>query len=337
MATRDDVARLAGVSASTVSYVISGQRTISQATRDKVQRAMRELDYTPNAFARGLAGSQGKIFALHYPYSPLGLSVTEFEYVAAAANAARIRGYHLMLWSNPAEDLDGLRSLVNENLVDGVILMEVEPSDARIALLAASKTPFVTIGRPMNQEGVNFVDDDFEALVRLAVDHLADQGHESIAFLHSSAEAHQRGRGPLRRIATALDDYGRRRKLHVADLAVPQNVAGGHQAFAALGRQTQPPTAVIAFNEAALPGLIAAAAAARVHIPDELAIVALSVSDSVAEATVPPLTTVSPPAAELAQRAVEILTDMVQRRTTRLQQDLVTPRLTVRASSTAEL
>ena len=57
MATRDDVARLAGVSPSTVSYAISGRRTISDATKAKVLAAMRELNYTPDAFAQGLAGS----------------------------------------------------------------------------------------------------------------------------------------------------------------------------------------------------------------------------------------------------------------------------------------
>lgn len=66
MATRDDVARLAGVPSSTVSYVISAQRPISVDTQAKVRAAMRELNYTPNAFARGLAGAQRGVVRAQY-------------------------------------------------------------------------------------------------------------------------------------------------------------------------------------------------------------------------------------------------------------------------------
>ena len=110
MATRDDVARLAGVSPSTVSYVISGRRTISDATKAKVLSAMRELNYTPDAFAQGLAGSRRGILALHFPTSVDGYSSTEFEYVTAAMERARALGAEVLL--EPREGPAGWRSVV---------------------------------------------------------------------------------------------------------------------------------------------------------------------------------------------------------------------------------
>nr|BFF13433.1 hypothetical protein GCM10025699_47360 [Microbacterium flavescens] len=205
-ATRDDVARLAGVSSSTVSYAISGRRTISTETRLRVERAMAELNYTPNAFARGLAGSRGGILALHYPYGRRGVTSSEFEYVAAATDRARARGYHLLLWSNPIDDVEGLGSLVSEGLVDGVILMELTAHDARVPVLTAARIPFTNIGRPDDARSLWFIDADYEAMGRLAIDHLADLGHERVFFLSQTIGAAERGRvrssgrrGPSRR------------------------------------------------------------------------------------------------------------------------------------------
>ena len=93
-----DVARAAGVSRSTVSYVLSGARPISEATRERIIRVMRELDYTPNVLAQGLAGKRAGIIALLHPPGEQGLNLTEFEYIQTAAEQVRADGYHLLLW-----------------------------------------------------------------------------------------------------------------------------------------------------------------------------------------------------------------------------------------------
>lgn len=294
-ATRDDVARLAGVSSSTVSYAISGRRTISVATRRRVEAAMAELNYTPNAFARGLAGARGGILALHYPYGRRGVTSSEFEYVAAATDRARERGYHLLLWSNPIDDVEGLGSLVSEGLVDGVILMELTARDDRVAVLSRSRLPFTNIGRPDDVEGLWFVDADYDSLARQAVDHLADLGHRRVFFLGQSIRAPERGSGPLDRTTRALRGPADERGLSLETHAATDSVPGGRRAFDAFAASTARPTAVLAFNEMALAGFVQAAAAAGRSIPDDLTVVALSIGDLAAEMTSPPLTTVNLP------------------------------------------
>lgn len=333
MATRDDVARLAGVSSSTVSYVISGQRTISAATKDRVEQAMRELNYTPNAFARGLAGSKGGIVALHYPTSAHGLTSTEFEYVSAATERARRRGYHLLLWVTPIDDVDELRGLVSQGLVDGVILMELIAVDPRIPVLKASRLPFVTIGRPGKVDGIAFADNDYESLVRQAIDHVADLGHRDVLFLSQTTRPMERGHGPLARALDALELPARRRGVQLTVVEADYTVKGGRDAFEQLMALDPRPTAVITFNEMATPGLVNAAALAGVVIPRDLTVVALSVGSMAAEMLTPPLTTVSPPGDVIASTAMEALADIIEGRTTERRQVLITPTLVVRGSS----
>ncbi|MBD8139161.1 LacI family DNA-binding transcriptional regulator [Frigoribacterium sp. CFBP 13605] len=334
-ATRDDVARLAGVSSSTVSYAISGRRTISVATRRRVEAAMAELNYTPNAFARGLAGARGGILALHYPYGRRGVTSSEFEYVAAATDRARERGYHLLLWSNPIDDVEGLGSLVSEGLVDGVILMELTARDDRVAVLSRSRLPFTNIGRPDDVEGLWFVDADYDSLARQAVDHLADLGHRRVFFLGQSIRAPERGSGPLDRTTRALRGPADERGLSLETHAATDSVPGGRRAFDAFAASTARPTAVLAFNEMALAGFVQAAAAAGRSIPDDLTVVALSIGDLAAEMTSPPLTTVNPPGADIAAAAVDDLVDRIEGRRHDAPHVLVAPRLVVRGTSAA--
>ena len=111
MATMNDVARLAKVSVSTVSYVLTGARPISQHTRDKVLAAMSELNYQPNAMARGLASRRSTLLGLLLPMNERGLGATETAFVTGAASAASAAGYHLMLHPLPTNDLEALRQL----------------------------------------------------------------------------------------------------------------------------------------------------------------------------------------------------------------------------------
>lgn len=326
MATRADVARRAGVSPSTVSYVISGQRTISADTRERVTRAMQELDYTPNPFARGLAGARTGIIALHFPPGQHGLTATQFEYVSAAAEHCRRRGCHLLLWSSPIDDLAGLRSLASQGPVDGVIIMEVRAVDPRIRVLQESGRPFAMIGRADDSEGVAYVDNDFESLSRQAIDHIADLGHRHVVHLTNHADL---------RFRRTLGLPAKRRGVLLTEDFVEGSVTGGHQAFARLGRLTPRPTAIVCAEEMVMLGLFHAAALAGVPIPESLTVVGLTVDGVAAELFTPRLTTVAPPAREIAIRAVDALMDMIEGGARSFPQVLVAPLLFDRGSSAA--
>ena len=137
MATITDVARLAGVSVSTVSYVVSGTRPISVSTSRKVRAAMDELGYQPNAFARGLASRRTRTLGLMFPTPERGLGVTELEFITSAAQACRRAKYQMVLWTTQIHESAELKALTGSGLVDGVIVMEVRLVDERVDLDAS--------------------------------------------------------------------------------------------------------------------------------------------------------------------------------------------------------
>lgn len=166
-----DVARLAGVSVSTVSYAMTGTRPITPATRERVERAMRELGYTPNALARGLKTKRSKIIALLYPPFPgRGLDLSGLGYILGAADHAQESGYHLLLWTTTEVDaLSDLARFAGQGLIDGALMMEVKLRDERVKVLTDARLPFVMIGRTEDTTGIDFADTDFEQCTRTAV------------------------------------------------------------------------------------------------------------------------------------------------------------------------
>src|ERR1035437_1990215 len=121
MATISDVARLAGVSVSTVSYVVSGTRPISAATAQQGRAAIVELGYQPNACARGLASRRTRTLGLMFPTPDRGLGVTELEFITSAAQACREAKYQMVLWTTQIHESAELKALTGSGLVDGVI------------------------------------------------------------------------------------------------------------------------------------------------------------------------------------------------------------------------
>jgi DNA-binding LacI/PurR family transcriptional regulator len=97
MATIGDVAKYAGVSRSTVSHALSGKRTISQATRERVNEAVRVLNYRANAGARALATARTMILALIVPFTPEEFAPATMQYVLVVTQTARSLGYDVLL------------------------------------------------------------------------------------------------------------------------------------------------------------------------------------------------------------------------------------------------
>jgi DNA-binding LacI/PurR family transcriptional regulator len=199
-----DVARLAGVSVSTVSYALTGTRSISQPTRERIERALLELGYTPNLFARGLKSKRSRIIALLFPTHVSGLRLSSLEYILGASDYAQENGYHLLLWTTEAGALTDLAQLAGQGLVDGALIMEVRLQDPRIKVLQDAGVTFVMIGRTADPSGIDFTDTDFRQCADLAITHLMEHGHRRLGFINLSVPAVQSGRGNAVRLQTAL-------------------------------------------------------------------------------------------------------------------------------------
>lgn len=142
------MAALAGVAQSTVSYVMSGNRPISQKTRDKVEKAMRELGYVPDAHARAMISNRSHIIGLLTETSETTQGAELFPILRAIRATAKEHGYDLILMSSTCttEDLADMRRLGKGNLVDAFIMLGIRHHDGRLKSAMKLGLPIVPYG-----------------------------------------------------------------------------------------------------------------------------------------------------------------------------------------------
>ncbi|CAM3481863.1 LacI family DNA-binding transcriptional regulator [Isoptericola cucumis] len=177
--TSADVAREAGVSQSTVSYVMSGKRPISSTTRRRVEEAIARLTYEPHAGARALAGHRTSTIAIVMPLRPTSSAQRLMTFVEEITLAARERDYDVLLVTAD-EGPAGLRRVVGRSLCDAVVVMEVGTTDERVTIAREVRAPVVVVGIPEDGDGVDCLDFDFAGAGRLLVEELADLGHRAV-------------------------------------------------------------------------------------------------------------------------------------------------------------
>lgn len=180
--TSADVAREAGVSQSTVSYVMSGKRPISPETRRRVQDAIDRLTYEPHAGARALAGHRTSTIAVVVPVNPESGAQRLMMFVEEILLAARRRDHDVLLVTAD-EGPAGLRRVAGRSLCDAVVVMEVGTRDDRVDVARGLPLPVVFIGIPDDAAGLDCLDFDFEAAGRLLVAELAGLGHRTVDVL----------------------------------------------------------------------------------------------------------------------------------------------------------
>jgi len=182
-----DVAKLAGVSPSTVSRVIHDNSRISQATKQRVRNAMAELGYVPNAAASSLAGRTPRTLGLVLPNEPGELFKNPFFINAMRGISvyAQERGYFLLysFSRDEEEEIQFIRNYMNSGWVSGVILLAARKDDRCVDYLKSSNFPFVLIGHAADPLTTCWVDNDnFQAMYQV-VTYLLEKGHRKIGFL----------------------------------------------------------------------------------------------------------------------------------------------------------
>jgi len=311
VATIADVARLAGVSASTVSYVLTGTRPISEPTKKRIEQAMLDLGYTPNAVARSLKMKRSKIIALLFPVHGGQLGLSSVEYIIGASDHAQRHGYHLLLWTSDANTLDKLSQLARQRLIDGALIMEVQMRDPRLRILLDAGLPFTMIGRTESPGNIDFADTDFDQCAGLAIEYLSGLGHRRVGFVNL-AEATKSARGNALRLRDGLVRAARTHGTTLSSVLCDTSYSAGRRAFGRLIRDDPELTAVIAFNEQAVPGVMAAAMEHGWRIPQDFSVLSIDMPTQLAQMTNPPMTTIGPPAAVAGKAAVDVLIRRLQ-------------------------
>ncbi|MFJ7014617.1 LacI family DNA-binding transcriptional regulator [Streptomyces albogriseolus] len=330
MVTLAEVAQHAGVSASTVSYVLSGKRSISATTRQRVERSIRELGYHPNAGARALASSRSNVIALMVPLRTDMYVPVMMEIAIAVATTARTHGYDVLLLTGE-EGPDAVRRVAGSGLADGMILMDVELDDERLPLLRESAQPAVLIGLPADTTGLTCVDLDFRATGALCVEHLAGLGHRDVAVIGEAPAVYERHTGFAERTLDGLRSAARETGLRL----LHRPCEGGYDATAVtvarILDERPDTTGFVVQNEAAVEPLLALLRQQGRAVPEDVSVVAVCPEQVAVQASVR-LTSVSLPAQEMGRHAVEQLVAKLDGRGGD-EVVLLPPELTVRASS----
>ncbi|MDS2173266.1 LacI family DNA-binding transcriptional regulator [Nesterenkonia sp. CL21] len=212
--TSKDVARLAGVSQSTVSYVMSGKRSISAETLRRVEEAMAALNYQPHAGARALAGSRTNTIAIVMPFASAYDAGQLMAFVEEFVLAARVHDYDVLLVT-AEEGIEGLRRITGGRQCDAAVVMQVTAQDQRADLARTLDFPVIFIGVPEDTTGLACVDFDFEAAGRLLVEELADLGNTRLSVLGWGADSVDRDYNYIGRFARGVTGAAEAHRLPV--------------------------------------------------------------------------------------------------------------------------
>ena len=301
----NDVAAKAGVAVKTVSRVLNGHAYVSDATRAKVEAAMKALDFRPSVAARILSGAKSNQIALiydnHSPYYMFQIQTGCWEY----CHQHRIR-----LLAQPVDVEDPtvgeqVRGLISETQVDGIILSSpVTDCEAVLRTLDALDIPFVRISPGTNHALTSSVFmDDAQAADDMTT-HILNCGHRRIGFI----------KGHKSHMASEERLFGYRRALDRAGIAFEPSLVcegefdfdSGVDAARSLLDGANPPTAIFASNDDMAAGVLAFAHGRGIDVPCELSVAGFD-DTTLARTVWPPLTTIHQPMAELARTATEIL------------------------------
>ena len=332
--TITDVAKAAGVSVSTVSRILNGKQDVAPATRERVQRVIEELGYTPHAQAQRLRAGKTRnialIFPLKYP-GKLPYNTLEMDFIIGAAAACGEQEFFFSLHTMPVSKRT-LVGLYRSAQIDGLILMQIHSQDWRVELLRHHDYPFVMIGHRADNTGLSFIDLDFEAAVITAFDHVVALGHRQIGFLALPADMRQRGFGPAVR-----EWAGYQHSLRTYNLpTIYREVSYATQdIFAAtLSMLDEHPelTAIVTTHELAALSVVEALRLRGRSIPDDCSVVALT-TEKIAELITLPLTYIDFPSYSMGYRAVDLLIRTLANRSRQPEQILLPPHLLIRGST----
>jgi DNA-binding LacI/PurR family transcriptional regulator len=302
MTTRADIAKLAGVSESTVSYVLSGKRPISEKTKQRVLAAIEEAGYKSNYAAAALAGGSPRMVTMMIS----NLFTTPTSRINGAlvdgiVDGVRELGFHSVIWPVSNDDDSDVDHLLRSNFSGGIILMNVKQNDQRVHLLNREKIPFVVLGRTDVGFEYNYVDTDFEAIYRLALTKLRDLGHTHVGVLVSGFELNNQ----LKTVANSL-------KVKLFRMDVSNSFEGGKEAAKHFKDDFPQVSAIMSLVDAATIGFVESASQNGLSIPSDISVIALNMLNFQAESAEPKITTISYDAYEMAKSCGKMVVEAIE-------------------------
>jgi LacI family transcriptional regulator len=336
-ATLKDVARLSGVTPGTASVILNGAKAgtrVSEATRQRVARAARELEYRPNASARRLKRQRADTVAALFCHTgawemPLRSPYT-FALLEGFLLEGRETGYSPLVWAREWTDAATSAPEFRTHAVDGVLTVLPARGSDYVTGLAGAGVLQVVVGAESGVHGVPWIDVDNVHGGRLAARHLLALGHRRIAFLGGAPEydfnpVRERGfRDALAEGGVPLDPAYRMEPTY--------NLYVNHKEIGRLLDGPNPPTAVFAWTDAAALEAINAARQRGLSVPRDLSVIGFD-DQTGADRADPPLTTVRQPVAEIGRRSLRTLIALIEGEPLEAEGVRVAPELIVREST----
>lgn len=312
--TMRDVAEAAGVSRTTVSFVLNNiaNSNIAEATRQRVLQVARELDYAPNTQALNLVTGRTMMIALVVRKTTHQLAGDAFlaSVIEGAMQAIEPHGYHLMIHAAQANRANSTyRQLVRTRKVDGLLISSPMVRDPEVRLLHDEGTPIVLQGAS-DADDIATVDVDNERGAYEAVRHLIELGHRRIGHISNA---------PFAYAASQQRAAGYRKALAEAKIAFDATLVqqgdftdeSGYAPMEALLDLDAPPTAVFIGSDTVALGALDAARQRGVCVPDDLSVIGFD-NLPVGKYVQPPLTTVHLPALELGRQAGNLVLSLIR-------------------------
>jgi LacI family transcriptional regulator len=325
-----DVARHAGVSITTVSHALSGNRRVAEATRERVQHSIRELGYRPNAIARSLRTERSHMVSLIIP------DITNPYYPTLARglqDAVHAGGYQSFVCNTDGRR-DEERSFLNDALqrrVDGIAFAAFATTARMLTPVLRADIPVVSFGTTIRHAKVDQVSSDDVGGARDATAYLIEKGYGSIAMV-GGPPGSSPGDHRLAGYRAALDAAGirfDRRSVAIGDFTR----AGGATAMAELLSRRERPRAVFCANDLMAIGAMDAIRRAGLRVPRDVAVMGYDDIEAAALVT-PELSTVVNPAYDMGRAAGRLLLERMGEERPRPRAEIVVPyRLVPRGSA----
>lgn len=316
------VAELAGVSVATVSRVMRGFPGVSEATRERVQRAVQELDYVPSGAAQGLASRRSCVLGLIFPDldDPSGDEGHETllysdEVIRGAERAARRSGRAILIAATHRNS-DPSLALSIASKADGLVVLSRSLPDKELRAIARSMPVVVLAGRRTARQA-DVVKADNEGGAYALTKHLTDHHrYRSLVFLAGPAESPD-GRERLAGFRTALADAGIEAKASNVIHGDFTEASGYRCVMDLLRRGGTLPEAIVGGNDQMAIGALSALDSLGIVVPRDIAVTGFD-DVRLCRYVQPPLSTVSQPMRELGALCIQLLVE-------RLENDRSTP------------
>ncbi len=336
--TAQDVATLAGVSRTTVSFVlnnVTGMR-IADETRLRVLEAAAQLDYHPDSTARRMVTGRTSIIGFVLRQTPDQAFSDRFvpEVLHGLSKAAAAQGYHILIEAAPPDDHDGYLRLIRERHVDGIVLSGPRFDDEELVRAHVEGSPVVLMGQ-LPDTDLPFVDIDNVSGAARITQHLIGLGHQRIAFISNAHPAYTASAQRLKGYQQALQTAGL-----LYDEALVRygdfSPASGEAAMMDILRCTTRPTAVFVASDSVAMGVLKAIRAVGLNVPHDIALVGFD-DAPMSEFVDPPLTTMRLPAFGLGWGAADMLIRLINKEIIQQPAVLLDTELIVRKSCGAHL